>query len=133
MDITNELMELVFSRTQYGSLLGTMESLDRAFIQHRYHKYRDKLHSNKNSHARSWYVCVWVRVCHHVYYISVYGGVHHLIHMEKHTTYRLQVAVCHHLYTGGAGEEKKEDVVMDTHEKNQVTMSTIHYIGGLYN
>ena len=70
VDVSNEVMELVFRRSQYCSLLYTMESLDRAFVQHRYHKYRDKLHSNKSNRARAWYVvcvgacvCACVRVC----------------------------------------------------------------------
>ena len=67
MDVTNNVMEVVFSRTQYCSLLDTMESIDRAFVQHRYHKYRDKLNSNEISRARAWYVtlCVCVCVCAH--------------------------------------------------------------------
>ena len=63
VDVGNEVMELVFRRSQYCSLLDTMESLDRAFVQHRYHKYRDKLHSNKSNRARAWCVCVCVCVC----------------------------------------------------------------------
>ena len=68
MDVTNNVMEVVFSRTQYCSLLDTMESIDRAFVQHRYHKYRDKLNSNEISRARAWYVtlCVCLCVCAHM-------------------------------------------------------------------
>jgi len=64
VDVTNNAMEVVFSRTQYCSLLDTMEAMDQSFVQQRYHKYRDKLHFNKkNISARAWCVCVCVSPC----------------------------------------------------------------------
>lgn len=119
VDVSNEMMELVFRRSQYCSVLDTMESLDRAFVQHRYHKYRDKLHSNKSNRARAWCVCMHVRACVHTC-VCVRMCMRSM-HIED--TDRPQVGVCHHLYTGGAGEEKIQDVVMDKHENNKVTTS----------
>ena len=148
MDVTNDVMEVVFSRTQYCSLLDTMESVDRAFVQHRYHKYRDKLNSNKISHARAWCVCVCVCVCvrvrvractcMYVYvcmcvcvhvcvracvcvpvctclgFVCLCACVHVHVYVYVCCKYVLyvyhgippQVAVCHHLCTGGTGEEE---------------------------
>ena len=54
VSITSAAMEMMLRRSQYCSLLETMEAMDRGFVQHRYLKYRDKLHltDNKKSNAR---------------------------------------------------------------------------------
>ena len=43
VSITSAAMEMMFRRSQYCSLLDTMEAMDRGYVQQRYHKYRDKL------------------------------------------------------------------------------------------
>jgi len=54
VSITSATIEMVFHRSQYCSLLETMEAIERRILQHRYLKYRDKLHltEDKKNNAR---------------------------------------------------------------------------------
>jgi len=54
VSITSAAMEMMLRRSQYCSLLETMEAMDRGFVQHRYLKYRDKLRftDDKKNNAR---------------------------------------------------------------------------------
>ena len=58
VSITSAAVDMLFRRSQYCSLLDTMETMDRGFVQQRYLKYRDKLclTKDKKNNARVRYV-----------------------------------------------------------------------------